>query len=406
MVYNNNNNIINNNLGVSKSKDDILNHPYIILGLVFAFIIVVVYVIYKYAVTDQPLQGYTFFANDILKLDPLFTESASNVDECINLCKQQSNCEGITFDSINNTCVGQKNGRLRTDEDNYYSWVKRKKENIYNRNGSIKSIDQIKPLIDTLKSNNKVIISSKDIPSPPFPDTYSCSFVIKIQDWYENYSYWRHILHKGTPIDKTVNNKNKMIQYHNWEKIAIDIPEQSMGFWLSPFQNNLRIAITTVSKTPQSRTYPHANIEKCLCKNTDNRLKEFQKEFKTRSEKAAEEKCSNCWITDQEGDYENAEDSKIDTKDFVSMDYIDVQDLQTNIATQIALSVQGNIIEVYVNGVFKANKVLNGTPRWSNGDLYIHNQKTYKGELNNLMIIPSAINGEIAKQLYNNFINQ
>ncbi len=400
MVYYNNN---NNNNNIVRFKDDILNHPYIILGLVLAFIIVVGYVIYTYAIFDEPVQGYTYFANDILKLDPLFTETASNMYECTNLCKQQSNCDGVTFDITTNTCIGQKNGLLRTDEDNYFAWVKKKKQNIYDRAGNIQSINKISPLINSLKSNNKVIIASKDVPSPPFPDTYSCSFIIRIQDWYENYSFWRHILHKGTPLDKTVNNKNKTIQYHNWEKIETDVPEQSMGFWLSPFQNNLRIAITTVSKKPEARTYPHANIEKCLCKNKDiNKLKEF----KTRSEKEVEETCTNCWITDQEGDFENLEDSMLDTKDFVSLDYIDIQDLQTNIPTQIAISVKGNTIEVYVNGVFKLNKVLNGIPRWNNGDLYVHNQKTYKGELSNLMIIPGSINGEMVKQLYDNFMNQ
>jgi hypothetical protein len=401
MVYYNNNNNNNNNL--VKFKDDILNHPYIIFGIVLAFFIIVGYVIYTYAIFDEPVQGYTYFANDILKLDPLFTENASNMYECTNLCKQQANCDGVTFDSNTSTCIGQKNGRLRTDEDNYFAWIKKKKQNIYDRKGNIQSINKINPVISSLKSNNKVIIASKDVPSPPFPDTYSCSFIIRIQDWYENYSLWRHILHKGTPIDKTVNNKSKTVQYHNWEKIVMDIPEQSMGFWLSPFQNNLRIAITTISKKPEPRTYPHANIEKCLCKNKDiNKLKEF----KTRSERAVEEPCTNCWITDQEGDYENLEDSMVDTKDYMSIDYIDVQDLQTNIPTQIAISVKGNTIEVYVNGVFKLNKVLNGVPKWNNGDLYVHNQKTYKGELSNLMIIPGSITGEMVKQLYDNFLNQ
>ncbi len=391
VYYNNNNN--NNNLVIF--KDDILKHPYIVFGFVFAFFAIVGYVIYTYAVFDEPVQGYTYFANDILKLDPLFTENVTNMYDCTDLCKRQANCDGITFDNNTNTCIGQKNGRLRTDEDNYFAWVKKKNDRKYDRNGNIESINKITTLISSLKSNNRVIIESKNVPSPPFPDTYSCSFIIKIQDWYENYSFWRHILHKGTPIGKT-------IQYHNWEKIVVDIPEQSMGFWLSPFQNNLRIAITTVAKKPESRIYPHANIEKCLCKNTDNRLKAFQ----TRSEKAVEEACTNCWITDQEGDYENLEDSLLDKKDYVSIEYVDIQDLQTNISTQIALSVKGNIVEVYVNGVFKLNKVLNGIPRWNNGELYVHNQKTYRGELNNLMVIPGPINGEIAQQLYDNFNNQ
>jgi hypothetical protein len=399
MVYQNNNN--NNLNNILPKKDDILNHPYIMGFLIFICIFVIVYIIYKYAVTNSPMQGYTYYANDILKLDPLFTENVTTVYECIDLCKNQINCDGITYDVKNNTCIGQKEGRLRTDADNLYAWVKKQSTGSIKTSGTVKDINDIsnnKILMSYIKSDNSVTIASKNVPSPPFIDRFSYSFVIRVKDWYENYSYWRHILHKGSPPDKSVNNKTKSLEYHNWENIANDLPEQSLGFWLSPFQNNLRIAITTISKIPKPRSYDHANIEKCRCQNNQN-----IPFYKPTSQPNVH--CSNCWITDQEGDLEHKEDSALDFKDYQTIDYVDIQDLQTNVPLHVAVSLYGNIIEVYINGVFKVNKVLNGTPKWNNGDLYIHNPKTYNGSLNNLMVISGTINNQIAVDLYNQYLN-
>ena len=271
MVYNNNN--LNNidNRYITRFKDDVVNHPYIMIFLLLMCIIVIVYVLYKYAISNQTLQGYTYYANDILKLDPLFTETTDNPDACIAICKNYTNCDGITYDSNTGTCIGQQNGRLRTDDDNYSAWVKSSSVSInkLKNTGNVYSVTNTDPLINNLKSTKYVMFHPKDLPYPPFQDSYSYHFVITIEDWYTNYSYWRHIFHKGTPIDKSVNNKNKPVEYTNWEEIENDIPEQTIGCWLSPYQNNLRIAVTTLSKIPKMRTYEHANIEKCKCDNVN-----------------------------------------------------------------------------------------------------------------------------------------
>ena len=392
MVYSNNNNNIINNVS---SKDDVLNHPFIMMGLLFAFLFVVIYIIYKYAVTNSPVQGYTYYANDILKLDPLFNETLTNIDDCVNLCKDQINCDGITYDNNTNVCIGQKEGRLRTDDDNLYAWVKKKSSTPLRLKGEVREIKETKILIDNIKSNNNLSIQTRNIPNPPFIDSFSYSFVIKIEDWYENYSFWRHILHKGSPPDRSSNNKIKKLEYHNWEQIMTDLPEQTLGFWLSPFQNNLRIAVTTISITPQIKNYEHANIESCKCQLINSDIKNQNK---------SKVHCSNCWITDQENDMDRIEESTLDTKEYVNMDYVDIQDLQTNVPIHIVTSIKGSIIEVYVNGIFKVSKVLNGVPRWNNGDLYIHNPVTYKGLLSSLSVIPGTVNGELAKDMYNTFI--
>ena len=399
MVYNNNN--LNNidNRYITRFKDDVVNHPYIMIFLLLMCIVVIVYFIYKYAISNQTIQGYTYYANEILKLDPLFTETTDNPDACIALCKNYSNCDGITYDSNTGTCLGQQNGRLRTDDDNYSAWVKSTSSNLtkLKTSGNIQSVTNIEPLITNLLSTKYAMIPPKDLPYPPFPDSYSYHFVLNIQDWYVNYSYWRHIFHKGTPIDGSVNNKNKPIQYSNWEEIVNDLPEQTIGCWLSPYQNNLRVAVTTLSKIPHMRTYEHANIEKCKCDNTNTF--NVGKDGKI----AKNVHCSNCWITDQEGDIEHIEDKSLDLKDFKTIDYIDIQDLQTNIPMEIDISIKGSIIEVYVNGLFRISKILNGNATWNNGSLYLHNPKTYKGSLNDLKIISGSMTGEHVKDLYKSY---
>lgn len=395
MVYNNNINNIDNRY-ITRFKDDVVNHPYIMIFLLLICIIIIVYFIYTYAISNQTIQGYTYYANDILKLDPLFTETTDNPDACIALCKNYSNCDGITYDSNTGTCLGQQNGRLRTDDSNYSAWVKTNNSNLtkLKNTGNIQSVTNINPLIANLLSTKYAMIHPKDLPYPPFPDSYSYHFVLNIQDWYVNYSYWRHIFHKGTPIDSSVNNKNKTIGYSNWEEIVDDLPEQTIGCWLSPYQNNLRIAVTTLSKIPYMRTYEHANIEKCKCDSTNT----FNVGKDGKVNKNVH--CSNCWITDQEGDIEHIEDKSLDLKDFKSIDYIDIQDIQTNIPTEIDISIKGSIIEVYVNGLFRISKILNGTATWNNGSLYVHNPKTYKGSLNDLKIISGAMTGDHVKELY------
>ena len=393
VYYNNNNNNINNRKILENIKEAGQSQPYIVFGLIFICIIIIVYVIYKYAVTNDPLTGYTYYSNDLLKLNPLFTEQITNINECITLCEKQGNCDGITYDANSNICIGQKDGRLRTDEDHLSAWVKKKTNKQLNITGIINDVSNIAPLISNIKSNNRAIIESKEIPNPPFPNNFTYSFVIKIKDLYENFSYWRHILHKGTPIDKSTNTQLKTFQYQNWEKIRADLPEQTLGFWLSPFQNNLRVAISTISKSPLPRTYDQANVEKCRCDNTSS--KSIEKLLELNKNNSNDKiNCSNCWITDQENDVEHTEDANLDTKDMRTMDYIDIQDIQTNVPTHIVVSVKGLIVEVYVDGVFRTSKVLNGNSFWNNGSLYIHNPKTYNGEISDLRIIPGALNGD------------
>ena len=366
----------NNNLA---EKNDIIKHPYVIFGLGFVAIAIIVYVIYKYAVFNKPKQGYTYYSDDLRKMDNLFSETVQNIDECQKLCEEQPRCRGFTFDSEESTCMGQEYGRIRTDDDRYYGWVKPMSgKTIFNSKD--KRLESGKLITPYLKSRTRATLGYGQIPLPPLPDQFSFSFWLVIQDWYFNFSYWRHIFHKGTPVDLSENKHFKTLLYYSWEKLSNDFPDQTIGAWLTPFQNNLRLGITTISKRPFRRTYPHAHIKRCDCDGSGKHCR--------------------CWTTDQSGDHLHAEDAMLDKKEFAHLEYVDIQDLPTNVPNHIVVSIKGSVMNIYLNGKQKETHILRGRPKWNNGDMYIHNPKSYQGLLQEFKYFPASLEYDLVKALY------
>jgi hypothetical protein len=381
MVYlNNNNNRLNNVV-----SDNIRNHLFIIILLFGVLFFIIVYVIYYYFRTNQPLNGMTYYSNDILNLDPLFTITAADMNDCIDNCNKQSKCDGVTFNVKNKSCLGQYEGRLRSDSADFVAWVKSKKDSYTNSTGNVENVKQSNKLLSLTTSRNKVSLPNFKIPIPVFPDQFTYSFWITIKDWYYNYSYWRHIFHKGSPFDKSPKNSFKKFQYHNWEEITDNLPEQCIGAWLTPFQNNIRIALTTNSEKYTAEVYPDANVQKCEC---------------TPDEASKSIHCSNCWITDQQNDIKYTKMKGVKNLMQSKVEYIDITDIETNKPTNIVVSVKGLAVEIYVNGKYKTTLVLSGQPKWNTGDLYVHNPMTYIGELRDLMLLPGTSNMQIVKDLY------
>jgi hypothetical protein len=374
MVYfNNNNNRVSNNV-VEKEGSNIL----IYLCLFGFALFVMIYVIYKYFVSNKPVKGYTFYANDINNLNPLFSEKVKNVSECVDLCKKQPNCDGITFSEKKNVCLGQNEGRLRTDTDDYTAWVKTKKFDSLATYGEINSLSDGQKIISNLNSSTTVTIDAAKIPSPPLIDQFAFSFWVTIHDWYVNYSYWRHIFHKGTAFDQEKNKKIKTIKIRNWEQLVRDFPEQCIGVWMSPFQNNIRIAVTTKAPSFVPQTYDDANIEKCGID---------------------ESGINDCWITDLTDDPKFKNVPKT-IKDVMKVEYIDIQDMETGVPSNIVVNIKGKIIEVYVNGKYKVSQILVGTPVWNVGDMYINNPVNYKGLLEDLRGFPGIVNQTNINDIY------
>ena len=60
----------------------------------------------------------------------------------------------------------------------------------------------------------------------------SMSVFVKVNNWYENFDSWKHILHKGTEISTETNKTFKSLRY------------QSPGLWFHPKINNLRFVLS------------------------------------------------------------------------------------------------------------------------------------------------------------------
>lgn len=105
--------------------------------------------------------------------------------------------------------------------------------------------------LDKLNHNNNTIILANTIKKPMNGNEITFSMWLYLKEFYYNFSYWKHIMHKGTNIE------NKTLNYENWHNIENEIPEQSIGIWMHPGINNIRIAITT----------DNFNLEYCDLKN-------------------------------------------------------------------------------------------------------------------------------------------
>ena len=94
-------------------------------------------------------------------------------------------------------------------------------------------------VLDKLDYTDTTIVKSNIIKPPLTENEITFSLWLYLKEFYYNFSYWKHIMHKGTNIE------NKTLDYKNWHNIENEIPEQSIGIWMHPNINNIRIAMTT-----------------------------------------------------------------------------------------------------------------------------------------------------------------
>jgi len=94
--------------------------------------------------------------------------------------------------------------------------------------------------IEMINSEIANSIPACNIANPILDNKFTYSFWIYIKDFYYNSDCkcWKHIFHKGTYIKESPANK-----FQDWNSITSKIPEQSIGVWLEPNVNNLRVAM-------------------------------------------------------------------------------------------------------------------------------------------------------------------
>lgn len=345
----------------------------LILIIALLFIGYVIYNTYLSSVESQIQSNSSFYGKDITLYEPLFKLNTNSITDCIDICNQDITCDGLTYNNDTQTCTGTKNGLIRNETSSYSAWIKpvsnTDKRTIRNKDFS-KAI-----LVGYTKTPR--IIKGMNIPNP-FMLGYMCfSFNLTIYDFYKNYGYWRHIMHKGTPIET-----GNILSYQSWENLIKDIPNQSVGIWLAPFTNNLRIAITTTSLANRNAgSYPDAFVEKC-----NNQ--------------------GECYITDMPSgkwvDNSKMGDGSVDKTRLESyVEYFD-QDLQNipiNTQLNITINLRNRDVEVYFNGKIVKIAQLDGTPNNDKSNLYILNEKSVNCEMSNLIYYPDALSLEDIKNV-------
>jgi len=370
-------NLLNKSIGYKQDTNSNIFSDFYLIGFIGLIACVfIAYAIYYYNNKHIEIKNNSsYYGEDINLYDPLFNEQINTINDCIDNCKNNIICDGVTYNLDTQMCSGTKNGIIRNENSNYSAWVKppnlKEQENI--------DKNFIKAILVGYTKTFKTINAHK-LQNPYKIGHFSYSFNLTIYDFYKNYGSWRHIFHKGTQIDE-----GKLINYQSWENLVKDFPIQTVGVWLAPFTNNLRIAVTTETLTNRnSGRYSDAFVEKC------NDVTE------------------DCYITDMPGgkwvDRSKLGDTSTPNTQITS--YVeffdnDLQNIPINTQINITLNFRGSDAEVYYDG--KLGKVikLDGVPVTSQHktNLYVMNDKTINRKINNLYYYTDSLSLDNIKDI-------
>ena len=310
-----------------------------ILLITFGFI---AYGLYRYYTNESEYRpGQTFYGSDILAYDPLFTMTTDKAEKCVARCQKDSLCAGITFNADTKTCLGSEEGQLREDANNYISWVKPKKQlsSVF-----AKKTEADKPLVGL--ANSTMTIKNTELARPPFISRFNFGLFIYINDFYEGHGRWRNIICKGTewpagdPLDTPY-----------WETVAEQRPDQCLGIWLAPFNNNLRVCITTRQQLSSGIT-------------TRRQLSEPS----TTSGQPTTQTIQQ------------------------TIEYIDIQNVPTRKLFHLSANMVEGGMEVYLNGKLHRMIALKGAPVWNDLPLTILGPVSTPATIMDLVFLPESAN--------------
>jgi len=207
---------------------------------------------------------------------------------------------------------------------------------------------------DILEANNPRVIPDCEVNKPLNGIDFSCCFWIYLDKFYDNHLSWRHIFHKGTPLDSY----EKVIDYGYWEVLIADYPEQCPGLWLDPNLNTIRFSFTTeITKDYKDTKHPHAST-------TFPSLKFLEKNALIRS-----------------------------------VEYCDLPNVPVEEMVHLAFIINNDIIDIYMNG--KQIKTCNfkGIPKFNKEAFYFNFQKTYNGFIKDFKYYPDRIKPDLIYNL-------
>jgi hypothetical protein len=385
--YNNNINInqINKNNKNNNSNNNNNNSPFsnpLVLGLILLIAILFIsYGLYQYyKSSNNILMSKTYYGSNLLEYKPVFDINTSKIEECINRCNIDTLCNGITYDDDTQKCYGTKKGKLRSDTINYKAWVKPDKEDVNIRTGKLIGY-----------SHSFKIVYNNNIPRPKLPGEFNYSFYIYIKNFYDNQGTWRNIFQKGE--QNTLNN-DKHINTPNWTDIETNYPNQSIGVWIAPFNNNMRIALTTIKTNKYNKPeYKHAYKQNII--SNDNKHNVYISDVPYGRYKDPTLNSNNIDNIDNNIDNNFPNINK-------QIEYIDIYRIPNKKLIHISVNVTGMTIEIFMNGKLYKMKNLEGYPDFNNGNLYNMPVRSINGSIIDLKFTPRRLLHKEIQELLSN----
>lgn len=348
-----NNSITNRNTSAQNNDSNPLKYS----GLLFFIFLLVCgllgYTIYHHYQGSFLMEGHSYLSKDIKSLDYLFEHKESSKEKCVEDCKSDYLCHGVTFDASQNICYGVRDGRVREDETYLYAWEKEKDGKVSEDN-----------LILSWTNGTKKI-NHRQLPVPPFIGHYGLNFWFKIEDWYYNHTFWRGIIYQGSEI------KENSLQATTWSEVTNKIPKQRFGVWLAPYTNNIRIVIGTNVPYNTGAALDHPKNQICTGKNCTMDIGQPQ--------------------TDSV---------------YFDLEHVDIKDVGVNTNIMISLVLDDGGLSVYYNGKLRHNIFLDGRPVPFNLDCYIKPDKSYKGTFQMFRFFPKVIDSNQIAKLYTDEISK
>jgi len=336
---------------------------------------------------EEYKKGYSYESSDSVEV------TAPNIDDCMTQCRNDSECNGITFNKTNNKCKKSKKGLIMKSISDNYGWEKSDSERDFKSNTVI------------IGYTKEPIIKNKNNFTNPIGSGFNYNFWLHIDNWNDyNYGFWKNVFHKGTEPSSEMEKSN------NWDDIINNIPEQTIGVWLSPYSPILRICINT-NKYMQNNYQDAKNMKDALPASLDDPRKPPTETYQhpgissshtSYYDIGSKSDVSHKTYKKQYNQYDNYnDDDNVKGFQHSKMEWFDITDIPINKLFMINVNINKNMVEIYLNNKLRYIFYLEqGADFDIGGNLYAKHGSTFSGSIYNLTYLPTFIKHSKIKELY------
>jgi hypothetical protein len=232
--------------------------------------------------------------------------------------------------------------------------------------------------IERQDSNKPYNILDEDIIKPKDGYNYSMGFFIYLNDYTDNFKFWKHLLHKGSELRST-----DILNYTDWDNLIQDIPNQSPGIWMKPQSTTLRLSFSI-------------EISKGNCGLNTNNL-ECDKHINCKWN-------GKCILEDEHATKMNDSISMNNIEPIYNIEYIDIE-IPYKKMTHLSFVLENKILNVYLNGKLRKIHKFTGNPIINNDNMFFNQQHSYDGSIFNFNYIPFQIESDHIESLSKNIPN-